>query len=278
MRLRRALAPAAGVGGDAVFRLRVILYQPLSRLRTRRLRGWSLSRPANITREVPDVQSEHSRRRPPDSADSCCPQAIISWWKVTNGAGNGGCSGRRRRGPWRSELLNYFLAPKLSGFRRGHSSLTTRYLRGDVIDQIFARRDSGTTYWTLGDRLGSVRDVVNNAGTVKDSIGYNGFGGITSESDSNFRGRYAWAGREINTEIELQYNRARYYDAGTGRWISQDPLGIDAGDSNLYRYVKNKGQQYADPSGLEPFLLLSKNLRKGGTVTSADSEIDGAKP
>src|SRR5262245_34362192 len=179
MRLRRALAPAAGVGGDAVFRLRVILYQPLSRLRTRRLRGWSLSRPANITREVPDVQSEHSRRRPPDSADSCCPQAIISWWKVTNGAGNGGCSGHRRRGPWRSELLNYFLAPKLSGFRRGHN---------------------------------------------------------------------AWTGREIDVETGLQYNRARYYDGATGRWISQDPLGFDAGDGNLYRYVHNHPTSNRDPS------------------------------
>jgi len=93
--------------------------------------------------------------------------------------------------------------------------------------------------------------VLNIAGTVKDSIGYDGFGGITSETDSSFRGRYAWTGREINSEIELQYNRARYYDAGTGRWISQDPLGFDAGDSNLYRYVRNVSTILADPSGLQ---------------------------
>lgn len=80
---------------------------------------------------------------------------------------------------------------------------------------------------------------------------YDGFGNITAETDSNLRGRYAWTGREVDTEIELQYNRARYYDAKTGRWVSQDPLGFDAGDSNLYRYVKNLPTQSTDPTGLQ---------------------------
>jgi RHS repeat-associated protein len=47
----------------------------------------------------------------------------------------------------------------------------------------------------------------------------------------------------------LQYNRARWYDPTTGRWISQDPLGFDAGDSNLYRYVNNQPTVATDPSG-----------------------------
>jgi hypothetical protein len=47
----------------------------------------------------------------------------------------------------------------------------------------------------------------------------------------------------------LQYNQARWYDSTTGRWISQDPLGFDAGDSNLYRYVNNRPNDYTDPSG-----------------------------
>src|SRR5262245_23615300 len=140
----------------------------------------------------------------------------------------------------------------------GSGSLTTRYIRGDVIDQIFSRIDSGTNYWELTDRLGSVRDVINNSAVIKDTIGYDGFGGITSETDSSFRGRYAWTGREIDTEINLQYNRARYYDANTGRWIAQDPFGFDAGDSNLFRYVRNETSRETDPSGmLPPFLVGS---------------------
>lgn len=31
--------------------------------------------------------------------------------------------------------------------------------------------------------------------------------------------------------------------------MSQDPMGFDAGDSNLYRYVHNAPTNYDDPSG-----------------------------
>ncbi len=48
----------------------------------------------------------------------------------------------------------------------------------------------------------------------------------------------------------LQYNRARYYDPTTGRWTSEDPLGLAAGDDNLYRYVNNDPTNASDPSGL----------------------------
>src|SRR5262249_49496098 len=94
----------------------------------------------------------------------------------------------------------------------------------------------------------SVRDVIDNTGELKDQISYDGFGRIT-ESDPEFGGRYKWTSREFDQETEFQFNRGRYYDAATGRWISQDPLGFDAGDSNLYRYVNNRPTQYTDPTG-----------------------------
>ena len=106
-------------------------------------------------------------------------------------------------------------------------------------------------YWTLTDNLGSVRDVIDNSATVKDSLQYDSFGNIdtSTELDSAYRGRYAYTGREFDVETQLQYNRARYYDATTGRWISQDPMGFDAGDSNLYRYSRNQPVAHSDPSG-----------------------------
>jgi RHS repeat-associated protein len=135
--------------------------------------------------------------------------------------------------------------------------LQTRYLRGDAVDQLLARIDnSGSSlspYWELTDRLGSVRDVIDNTGAVKDAIAYDSFGNITSETNPDFRGHYAWTGREFDVETDLQYNRARYYDPSTGRWISQDPLGFDAGDSNLYRYVSNRPTDATDPSGMDEY-------------------------
>jgi RHS repeat-associated protein len=145
------------------------------------------------------------------------------------------------------------------------NALLTRYLRGDVVDQLFAREDgSGNAYWTLTDRLGSVRDVTDNTGAVKDTLGYDAYGNITSETASAYRGNYAWTGREFDSTTGLQYNRARWYDPKTGRWQSQDPLGFDAGDSNLYRYVHNSPTNAIDPTGLQG------SWRTGGSPVKLD--------
>ncbi|MBI1831132.1 MAG: RHS repeat-associated core domain-containing protein [Planctomycetes bacterium] len=40
------------------------------------------------------------------------------------------------------------------------------------------------------------------------------------------------------------------FDPTIGRWISEDPIGFTAGDSNLYRYVRNNPLTHTDPSGL----------------------------
>ena len=64
------------------------------------------------------------------------------------------------------------------------NALQTRYLHGDQVDQLFARQDSLVAYWYLTDRQGSVRDVLDASGNVKDAITYDGFGNITSETDS----------------------------------------------------------------------------------------------
>jgi hypothetical protein len=41
------------------------------------------------------------------------------------------------------------------------------------------------------------------------------------------------------------------YDSTVGRWISEDPIGFDAGDQNLLRYVRNGPPNHTDPSGLQ---------------------------
>jgi hypothetical protein len=39
------------------------------------------------------------------------------------------------------------------------------------------------------------------------------------------------------------------YDPTIGRWISEDPIGFQAADPNLYRYAGNKPTDNTDPSG-----------------------------
>jgi RHS repeat-associated protein len=125
------------------------------------------------------------------------------------------------------------------------------YLAG--VDQVFARADStGNTAWYLSDRLGSIRLVMNPADTTTDLNTYDAFGNITAESNQTFGDRYKWTGREYDSLIGMQYNRARYYSAQTGRWFTEDPLGFSAGDRNLYRYVSNNPLLETDASGELP--------------------------
>lgn len=42
------------------------------------------------------------------------------------------------------------------------------------------------------------------------------------------------------------------YDPSSGRWLIEDPIGFDAGDVNLYRYVGNNPTNAIDPTGLAP--------------------------
>lgn len=41
------------------------------------------------------------------------------------------------------------------------------------------------------------------------------------------------------------------YDPNSGRFIQKDPIGLDGGDINLYRYVENNPVNFIDPEGLK---------------------------
>ncbi|PQO40726.1 RHS repeat-associated core domain-containing protein [Blastopirellula marina] len=140
--------------------------------------------------------------------------------------------------------------------------LTDRFLYGPNVDQVLASEEvtstasAGDVLWALTDHLGTVRDVADyNAGTntttVQNHLTYNAFGEITAETNAAVDFLFAFTGRERDEESDLQYNRARYYDAAIGKWVSEDPIGFLPGDNNLSRYVGNSPGNGVDPSGLE---------------------------
>jgi RHS repeat-associated protein len=133
----------------------------------------------------------------------------------------------------------------------GSNALQMRYLRGDAVDELFARVSSGgTAAWYLQDRLGSVRDMTDNAGALQNHIGYDGFGKVASESGPSFGDRYKFTGREYNGDVGLYDYRARPYDAMVGSFRVEDQLRFAVSDSNLYRYVGNDPLSAVDASGL----------------------------
>ena len=85
-------------------------------------------------------------------------------------------------------------------------------------------------------------------GSLAQSYTYDSFGNQTASSGSltNF---FRYTGREFDTETGLYFDRARYLDPTTGRFLSEDPMDFDAG-TNFYDYVANDPTTLIDPWGL----------------------------
>ncbi|CAA0160464.1 Rhs family protein (fragment) [Tenacibaculum maritimum] len=63
---------------------------------------------------------------------------------------------------------------------------------------------------------------------------------------------FLYQGQYYDKEIELAYNRFRYYDPDDGRYISKDPIGLLSGEYGFYNYVGDSNT-YIDVFGLSSY-------------------------
>jgi len=121
-------------------------------------------------------------------------------------------------------------------------------LTGLSPDQRFARNEaSGRTYF-ITDGQGSTRGLTDAAGALVQRYDYTPYG-EASASSSAFDNPYQYTGRELD-DSGLMFYRARYYQPRHARFLSEDPLGLAAGDPNTYAYVYGNPLAYTDPLGL----------------------------
>ena len=122
----------------------------------------------------------------------------------------------------------------------GSSTLVTRRVFGDQVDQVLARIDAGgTAAWYLTDRLGSVRGMTDGSGVAQATVAYDGFGNIATSTNPMFLDRYLFTGREWSPNTQVQYNRARYELLSIGRWLTEDPIRQNGSRMNLFKYARN---------------------------------------
>ena len=62
---------------------------------------------------------------------------------------------------------------------------------------------------------------------------------------------FLYQGQYLDPETGLAYNRFRYYSPETGAYISQDPIRLEAGLTNLYAYVHDVNAWIAPGDSLE---------------------------
>ncbi len=109
-------------------------------------------------------------------------------------------------------------------------SLTDRYLWAPQIDQLLADENAvGNVLWPLVDNQNTVRDLVDSTGAVVDHLVYDANGNIVSQTSPANQPLFAFTGQMWDADAGLQYNRARWYDPETGRFVSQNPKSFAAG-------------------------------------------------
>ncbi|PSU34144.1 RHS repeat-associated core domain-containing protein [Photobacterium lutimaris] len=123
----------------------------------------------------------------------------------------------------------------------------TWYIYAPGTFKPIALSKQGQIYHYHLDHLGTPLKLTDSRGTVAWLASYqvNGRAEIEIESVVNplrFQGQY------YDEESGLHYNRFRYYDPQTGRFIHQDPIGL-LGGINHYQYAPNP-LQWIDPLGL----------------------------
>ncbi|HAS1786102.1 TPA: hypothetical protein I4G64_14675 [Enterobacter cloacae] len=119
-------------------------------------------------------------------------------------------------------------------------------------------QSSGEIYWFSTDLNGAPLEVTDERGAVRWSGQYGSFGEVRHQSEgfSRLVNRTAmahqplrYAGQYADGETGLHYNLFRYYDPQVGRFIVQDPIGLNGG-WNLYQYAPNP-LGWIDPWGLK---------------------------
>lgn len=127
-------------------------------------------------------------------------------------------------------------------------SVVARYSQGLNIDESLAMLRSAATSYYHADGLGSVTSLSSSAGAIAQTYTFDSFGKQTASSGS-LTNPFRYTAREFDSETSLYYYRARYYDATSGRFISEDPIAYRGG-MNYYRYVRNNAANLTDPTGL----------------------------
>jgi RHS repeat-associated protein len=133
------------------------------------------------------------------------------------------------------------------------NELSQRNFWGAEIDELLSVDNliDDETLWVLADHLNSTRKILksdNDQVSTIATIEYDAFGNIVSGTNPI---TIAYTGKYHDEITQLQWNINRWYDSNTGQWISEDPIGFNAGDVNLRRYAGNSPINNVDPDGLD---------------------------
>ena len=138
------------------------------------------------------------------------------------------------------------------------------YFYGNYIDEVlmsFVVPINSSCKYYVHDHLHSPTALLWYTGLTVERYEYDAYGNCyvlepnfapDPDNKTDYGNPYYFTGRQLDFldggDLKIQYNRNRYYDYYTGRWLTQDVTGyVDA--MNLYEYVKSWPTAGVDPRG-----------------------------
>ena len=161
------------------------------------------------------------------------------------------------------------------------NNLQRKFIYGNYIDEVLLMIAGENDYYYAHDHLYSPAVLIDSSGTVLERYEYDAYGNCSilepnfapdPDGKSDYGNPYLFTGRRLDIlnsgSLKIQYNRNRYYDYYTGRWLTHDPLGITPnpqkpnyfnpiaqtiGGLNTYEFAESNPLAYTDPYGLYNF-------------------------
>jgi len=114
-----------------------------------------------------------------------------------------------------------------------------------------------TVYSVHTDHLTGSNIITNSSGSQEELTDYYPFGDIRLDQKAgSFSEQRKFTGHEYDADTGLSYFDARYYNGRVGRFLSEDPVFLQATFSltdpqslNAYAYARNNPVRYNDPDG-----------------------------
>ncbi len=120
------------------------------------------------------------------------------------------------------------------------------------------------------DQIGIPREMTDKDGNLLWFGNYTGWGRLKEETkvtDSAYQ-PFRLQNQYCDRETGLHYNFFRYYEPDAGRFVNQDPIGLEGGD-NIYLFSPNI-QSWIDPLGLLSWNTARKQFWKAEAKKERD--------
>jgi RHS repeat-associated protein len=143
----------------------------------------------------------------------------------------------------------------------GTNAIAATYEQLPTTDQPLEMVRNGVRSYYLVDGQGSVTGLTDASGTLVATYRYNSFGAPVALTGSIVN-PFTYAGLQYDAKSGLYYDRARWYDPGTGRFTSEDPKW----HVNPYPYAGSSPLDLQDTTGadvtVEYAFLLDNQLNR----------------